>query len=475
MEKFESFEDAGIFPTRPLIKTESQNNALNHIKSGKNVFITGVAGTGKTWLLQQIAIETGRPVELFATSGMTAINLGGSTISSNMALCLYGYEESLKSIKDNNPPGKYPLDTIIVIDEIGLMSIEQFQQVDYALRCIGDEKLFCGGFQMIVSGDFRQMPTMHWGTSLEKSKILKKFTHIELVECIRQKNDIPFFDSLMEIRTKGITPLVKNFLTSNAKQHPTKGVTITATRSLMDSLNGSIKTPEDHYEFWCDLNDENRLYESIKIWEGMPVIICSNNSREGYANGDTGIIIEIEEDFIEEDFFEDDEYYGELVAHVLLDRTGKTVTVKKHLKKYSEFCEKQEKVFVKKKDNIWVYLPVSEKFSFEREWKILKKQNKFVKREGIQNICIENTFCYEYMPLLPAYYLSIRRVQGLTIKKGNLHESILNAEKYSKDYVNIQYVALSRFEKIKKCYIQGLLPLDKKLEKSNMKNVAIPI
>jgi hypothetical protein len=56
---------------------------------------------------------------------------------------------------------------------------------------------------------------------------------------------------------------------------------------------------------------------------------------------------------------------------------------------------------------------------------------------------------YDYMPILPANYLSIRRCQGLTLTKGILHESILNADLYnSKDRVNIQYVALSRFEKI---------------------------
>jgi|GEM_PF-6056232 len=433
--KLKSFPDLAIYLRDEMLNqqhlTNSQKSVIQYIDLGWNVFITGVAGTGKTWLLKKLSDLSGKPVELFATSGMTAINLGGVTVSSNEALGLYGYEETNEHIKQHNEKGRYSPGTIIVIDEIGFLSIEQFHQIDYTLRCIGDEDEFCGGFQMVIAGDFRQMPPMYWGTPLDNSKILKNFQEVELVECVRQKDDLTFFNQLMKVRTEGITPEVKDFLSLHHNSDALSGPIITATRSLMDELNSSIEVPVDFKQYSCIDEDENRLYESIKLWEGMPLIICANSTKKGYANGDMGTVVWFSGDENEDDDFDyddenddddDDEYVPRYKVAVRLERTQEIVYVDFHTKSYS--------------------VP------------LLTQQED---EDGVmREVCIKQKKLYEYMPILPVYYLSIRRVQGLTLQSGILHNSIVEAKNHSEDFVNIQYVALSRFEKINQCHIQGL-------------------
>jgi ATP-dependent DNA helicase PIF1 len=74
--------------------TPSQKRALLLILQGYNVFLSGFAGTGKTWLLKMLAQLTGSPVNLYATFGLAAINLGGVTVSSHAALKLGLYKDS---------------------------------------------------------------------------------------------------------------------------------------------------------------------------------------------------------------------------------------------------------------------------------------------------------------------------------------------------------------------------------------------
>jgi hypothetical protein len=78
---------------------------------------------------------------------------------------------------------------------------------------------------------------MYWGTPLEGSSVLENFQEVELIECVRQQDDLPFFNQLMKIRENGITDETVKFLAANHNPEIFDGPIITATRSLMDKLN----------------------------------------------------------------------------------------------------------------------------------------------------------------------------------------------------------------------------------------------
>lgn len=456
--------------------TKSQKFVCLKVKQKKNIFIEGVAGTGKTFLLKNLEQLTGKKVRLYATSGLASVNLEGYTISSNNGLKLGLYDLSKDQIKNLNDY-KWDIETIIVIDEVGFLSEEQFEQIDFALRCRGNRNEFCGGFQIILAGDFRQMPHIGWGKSLEKSSFMDKFYKIELIENVRQKEDAPFFNILNKVRKNGFTNEILNFIEKNHNPKINEGIQIVATRQLMDELNNNLKPPKDTdvYEYECDLKHSDRLYDKIKLWEGMPVIITRNNTREGYYNGDTGIIVRIDEN--------DDEVL------VKLDRNKEEVWVSFVEENYEtneiEFFKfsKIEYKYVEYYDEDWgEWRKSRELFCFfkNKEGKIfdfnsfkIQKLKLSIESKKFQKVEICEKKYYDYMPILPANYLSIRRCQGLTLSNGILHESILNADLHnSKDRVNIQYVALSRFEKINQVNVKGF---EKNKEKINNKKTILKI
>lgn len=442
--------------------TKSQKKVAYYATKKQNIFIEGVAGTGKTFLLKSLEKLTGKNVELYATSGIASINLGGYTISSSNGLKLKTYEKTDKEIKDSlyKNSKEYLKNTIVVIDEIGLLSTEQFRQIDVALRARGNSKEFLGGFQVILAGDFRQMPSINWGESLENSDYINKFLKIELIENVRQKDDVPFFNILQKVRTEGITNEVKEFICKNHNPEINQGITIVATRQLMDELNSSVIPPDDAQTkiYECDLNDDDRLYDSVKLWVGMPVMICKTSYNRGYYNGDTGIIVSFDED--------DNEIL------VKLDRTGQNVWIEFF---ETEISKEKFKILYEYKKNepniISKRTLLINNTSYIDDWDLCRSdEDKYdslmeTLPDDIQEIFNNNLYYwpfrtgekiriiidkkkYNFMPILPANFLSIRRCQGLTLTKGILHESILYAEKYnSKDAINIQYVALSRFEK----------------------------
>ena len=63
-----------------MIVDVNQDQALEVLKSGENIFLTGNAGSGKTYLAKDFAKESKRNIALTATTGIAALNLGGDTI-----------------------------------------------------------------------------------------------------------------------------------------------------------------------------------------------------------------------------------------------------------------------------------------------------------------------------------------------------------------------------------------------------------
>lgn len=435
--------------------TRSQKLALFQASLGKNLFISGVAGTGKTWLLKHLEELLGKSVELYATCGIAAINLGGVTISSNSGLRLYGYEDDDKTIRNRLYKGYISEGTVIVIDEVGFLSEEQFRQIDLALRACGKSKELFGGFQVIIAGDFKQMPTIGWGTSLQDSEYLKNFRLIELVENVRQREDAEFFNILNGIiRDHGITHEVVRYIQRKHNSDVKNQTTLVATRSLMDHLNSEVETPFDFEEFSCPERDNDRPYESIKIWEGMPVLITRNNNRKGYCNGDTGVITSIDS-FSSWDDDEDNE--SSINVCVRLNRTGEEVWVSMAIKSFSYVTEtisveiKNDRMLAPKE---CTYEVTDTSFIVYKDGIQIGKLSK---KNGRHTIEIRKEESYEYMPLLPAFYLSPRRVQGLTLTHGIIHESILNARRYNPtEATNIQYVAFSRFTNLENVKVEGI-------------------
>ncbi len=158
--------------------SQEQKNALQCILSGKNVFLTGEAGTGKSTVLQELRRLRPEDAVFLAPTGIAAIRLGGSTLHSFFLFPLgLLTPESLEELPDRRHAAVIRNAKILVIDEISMVRSDLFLGVDQRLRALAigaDRMRPFGGKQVVLCGDFFQLPPVVKG-STEENYILQNF------------------------------------------------------------------------------------------------------------------------------------------------------------------------------------------------------------------------------------------------------------------------------------------------------------
>lgn len=143
----------------------NQDLALEIMLSGESALLTGPAGTGKTFLLNrfiQHAKAEGKHVSVTATTGLAATHLGGNTIHSWSGI---GIHDALPSgFADHISKTRRELiekTDILLIDEISMLHDFRLDMVDEACRLVRRKDEPFGGIQVIMSGDFFQLPPVN--------------------------------------------------------------------------------------------------------------------------------------------------------------------------------------------------------------------------------------------------------------------------------------------------------------------------
>jgi ATP-dependent DNA helicase PIF1 len=143
---------------------EEKCDVLRNIANGDNVFITGSAGTGKSYLLKLIKkIYDPYGFALTASTGISAVQIGGITIHSWAGIGKGDMPreriiEHLDSFKGSKQRKQIMAVRILAIDEISMISADIFELLDYVLRYVRRVDAPFGGIQLILLGDFLQLP-----------------------------------------------------------------------------------------------------------------------------------------------------------------------------------------------------------------------------------------------------------------------------------------------------------------------------
>ena len=138
-----------------------QQAVMNACLAGKNVFITGVAGTGKSYTVNAIVARLKRryiydgSVVVTAPTGVASLLIGGSTLH---AVAGAGIPRIVKDFQKVYSKKKlWQQMRVLVIDEISMVSAEYLDWLDVTIRHILKKDVAMGGIQLIVCGDFLQL------------------------------------------------------------------------------------------------------------------------------------------------------------------------------------------------------------------------------------------------------------------------------------------------------------------------------
>src|SRR5690606_39218831 len=152
-----------------IIDLMNQDLALEVMLSGESVLLTGPAGTGKTHLLNRfirLAKSDGKFVSVTATTGLAATHIGGNTIHSWAGI---GIHDSLpSSFAEHMAKGRREIiekTDVLIIDEISMLHDFRLDMVDEVCRAVRKKDQPFGGIQVVLSGDFFQLPPVNRGES----------------------------------------------------------------------------------------------------------------------------------------------------------------------------------------------------------------------------------------------------------------------------------------------------------------------
>jgi ATP-dependent exoDNAse (exonuclease V) alpha subunit len=298
----------------------TQETALAILKSGRNVFLTGSAGTGKTYVLNQFIQhlkDAKVEVAVTASTGIAATHLKGSTIHSwsGIGVKMQMQPKELINLKKKKKlREKFFKTKVLIIDEISMLHKHQLNSINKILGYCMDSYEAFGGIQIILCGDFFQLPPI--GQYGEKSR--DKFSFMSnawqdanfnicyLTEQFRQ-NDSPLNDILAEIRKGHVTSESRSSLISASDTifesgiEPTKLYTHNEDVDLINNTH-LADLPGISRFFRAKTSGDKGLIDILKksvmaqnsmpLRIGAKVMFVKNNPTKGYINGTLGEIVE---------------------------------------------------------------------------------------------------------------------------------------------------------------------------------------
>jgi len=298
-----------------------QSEALDILKLGHNVFLTGAAGSGKTYVLNAYISylkEHDVALGISASTGIAATHLGGMTIHSWSGIGVRESlaEDELELIADRSKAGARIRDTrVLIIDEISMLHAHQLDLVDRVCRHVRETPLPFGGLQTVLCGDFFQLPPVTRDSTPVRYVFAGEawrrgnFLVCYLSEQHRQGDD-PLLSVLGDIRSGTAGEHTRVPLRTRYRREPAGDVAPTKlyTHNIdVDALNARelarIEGKSERYSM--STTGRKRLVENLKasclapeeleLKRGAAVMFVKNNPEAGYVNGTLGRVESFEQ------------------------------------------------------------------------------------------------------------------------------------------------------------------------------------
>lgn len=459
-----------------------QSSALDILKTGQNVFLTGSAGSGKTYTLNQYIdyLRARRvTVAVTASTGIAATHMSGTTIHSWSGI---GIKDELSDRDLSNLSRKQFLadrlkDTaVLIIDEISMLHAKQLNLVSQVLKYVRKNDKAFGGIQVVVAGDFFQLPPIgsKGETNREKFAFMSeawldaKFHICYLSEQHRQVSEaanggLDLDDILNQIRRQEVTFEAIAALEATFDQD----VDIKRTRLYTHNLNvNKINDKElaalegDMMRFEATSTGDSKLVETLKktvrtqddliLKIGAKVMFIKNNSELGVSNGTMGELIGFAAVKIEDNqdnssaLIEDDENVDNGTENATDTDEASARTAKTNPKKDSDKKQHKPKKTTTQKMPVVRLNSGREVVAEPEEWIIEDETG-------------EVLASYEQVPLCLAWAITIHKSQGMTLDAAEID--------LSRTFELGQgYVALSRLKSLAGLQLLGMNDMSLQLD-----------
>lgn len=307
-----------------IIINMTQEQAFNIMKTGVNIYLTGSAGSGKTYLLNRYIKylnEHNIACAVTASTGIAATHMNGMTIHSWSGIGIKNFlgEKELDQLEEKSYLWKrFEKARVLIIDEISMLHASQLDMIEKVCRRFKRNDKPFGGLQIILSGDFFQLPPINKINNENESgmvfnsnawKILNPAV-CYLEEQHRQEDDL-LTEILNTIRNNEMSEkhydILKKRIGNNLNNNIKATKLYTHNINVDDINNIELSQIEGEEKIYNMVSDgPEHLVEILKksciahnkliLKTGAEIMCIKNNMESGYVNGSRGKVIDFEKD-----------------------------------------------------------------------------------------------------------------------------------------------------------------------------------
>ena len=301
--------------------SEEQIYALDMCDSGENIFLTGGAGSGKSYVVREFMKDKDeKMMPILASTGAAAVLLGGRTFHSFFGLGIM--EGGAKATLDRLMNDKRALKRIrqvegVIIDEVSMIPGDALAVAETISQIARESTLPWGGLRIIAVGDFGQLPPVtRNGQKRDWCFLNEVWKKTDFQTCQLKLNqriqNIEFLNVLADIREGMMSERVRNFLEEHTKAHDEDhpGTRLFPRRDQSEDYNQKKLAEINEDEIIVDsiYLGEQRYIEilgksapvpaQLKLKIGCRVLFLKNDMQRRWVNGTRGTVSGIESDHL---------------------------------------------------------------------------------------------------------------------------------------------------------------------------------
>ena len=307
----------------------TQDEAFAILKSGANVFLTGEPGSGKSHMVNRYVAylrSCGVEPSITASTGIAATHIGGMTIHSwsgvGVRTKLTDHDLELMMDKDRLVR-RLRAARVLIIDEISMLSGDTFALVEQVCRTLRDSAEPFGGLQVVLVGDFFQLPPIMPKVSEEAVKSIsldggewspfafmgEAWAKADPIVCYlteqHRQEDLVFLAALSAIRRGEVTDEIRACFNDRTVEPPSEAeyTKLYAHNFAVDRINDAYlrKLPGEQHNFEMTESGITAIVDGLKrgclspetlsLKVGAKVMFTKNSMEGKYVNGSTGEVV----------------------------------------------------------------------------------------------------------------------------------------------------------------------------------------